>query len=580
MSEYNQLSFTGGMNLLLDDTRLQHNQYRLAFNCRNRYDVLDPVNKSSVDTIAPSGIKQGVLTFGNYVILFVSGKAFYRAYDGKGWTQINGFSMSSTAQRFWTCTVPVATTNYGRMGVARSTQYAQNASANYGVVNVQNLVSSSGGNLPGLLVQDNETQPSFIYINASGYPIAKRTQNLAQWNASYDKNTGNLTLDNREYVPIGNAMAFVDGILYIASQDGASIYRSVSGRPLDFVINVNVDGSKGGDATDTAYSVGAVGITVLRAMNDGSLFVAAQNANFMVSKNMTQNSPTIFGEYTFIRRYLFEATCVSDRAIIDSLGDTKFVDLTGVRSFNAVEQLQNEGRNSVFTSTIASALKGITQDIAAAILFDNYELYAINTIFGAVIAVYDTINNSWAAFDTTQTSGKKIKQFAKIEQGVLRLFAITEDNQFYTLYDPSQSYDTASFLSLGISANALYENNNVKLNNPKNEVKLTDFRCILNRITENSSITVQTFVNNRLSVNVPVISKDIAYKAPVNVYTGNIPDLNTQLTNAYFTFPNMEQGWKVSLLISWTGGGSLTQFSTNLLDFTPMNPLLSQTTVK
>jgi len=582
MSEYNQQSFIGGMNLLVDDTRLQNNQYRVAFNCHNRYDVLDPVRKSVLDITAPSGLKHEMITFGNYIIMFNSGAAYYRLYSDTHWLPIDGFSMSPVAPRYWTASVPVAVTNYGRFALTITTSLGTATSSLAGVISGQSVASASAGNFPGLLVQDGINQPQFIFVGTEGYPVARTTQTFQQWSAIYGVGAqyGVLLTDNREYVPIGSSMAWVDGILYITSQDGNYIYRSVSGRPLDFVVNVTTAGSAGGDATTTSYSVGVGGISCLRAMNDGTLFVAAANANFIVSKNMTPNAPTMFGEYLFIRKFLFEATCLNDRCILDSLGDTKFVDLTGVRSFNAVIQSQNEGRNSVFTSTIAAAFKGIVQDVAAAILYDNCELYAMNTIFGPAIAVYDTIAGVWTSFDTNQTGGKKIKAFAKIELGVQRLFAITEDNQLYSLYDPSANFDVGSFLSVGISANMLYANRNIQLNNPKSEIKLQEFRAILNRITQDSTFTVIPFTNNRQSVSVPAITKDISYTAPKIPYVGNIPDLNTQLTNLYYTFPNLEHGWKVALLISWTGGGSLTQFSTTLMDVTPMNPLLSQTTVK
>jgi len=57
--------------------------------------------------------------------------------------------------------------------------------------------------------------------------------------------------------------------------------------------------------------------------------------------------------------------------------------------------------------------------------------------------------------------------------------------------------------------------------------------------------------------------------------SSDLPDIGTQLTNILFSFPNCQQGWKVFCLISWTGG-VLTQFSYELEDLTPMNPLLTQ----
>jgi len=580
MSEYNQTSFTGGMNLLLDDTRLQPNQYRLGINLRNRYDTLDEIPNSILDQTLPVGIIQEVLTFGNYVVAFVSGFAYYRLVTERAWTQINGFAMNNDARRYWTAAVPVATTNYGRISaqVAIDGITDKQSQSNAAVYQLNSAATAAAGNLPGLLVQDNINQPMFIFIGANGLVQARTTQTYDQWTATYDATTGNLTVDEREYVPVGNVMAFVDGVLYITAQDGNVIYRSVSGRPLDFIVNVGIDGAKGGDALTTSYSVGVGGISCLRAMPDGSLFVAASNSNFIVQKNMTMNAPTLFGEYTFIRKFLFEATCLNDRCIIDSLGDTRFIDLTGVRSFNAILQLQNEGRNSPFTSIIQAMLKGIVQDVAAAVLYDNYEYYALNTVIGPVIAVYDTLNTCWSSFDTTQTGGSKVKAFAKIELAERALFAITEDNKLYQLY-AADTFATATCLTLSVSANLLNANQNVKMNNAKSEIKVSDFRCILNRITQDSTVSLTLLVDNRASATGTVL-KSITYVPPVTPYVSDVIllDVNTQLTNLYWMLANTEQGWKTAFIIQWTGGGSITQFSTTLSDLNPMNPLMTQST--
>src|SRR5208282_1327505 len=92
-SNYNQSSFVGGMNLLGDDSRLQSNQYRIGFNLTNRYDELDLIPSSIEDPSTPTGVKQALVTFGNYLILFCSGRCYYRYYDEVGWIVIPAFQM-------------------------------------------------------------------------------------------------------------------------------------------------------------------------------------------------------------------------------------------------------------------------------------------------------------------------------------------------------------------------------------------------------------------------------------------------------------------------------------------------------
>jgi len=276
---------------------------------------------------------------------------------------------------------------------------------------------------------------------------------------------------------------------------------------------------------------------------------------------------------------------LSDRTILDTLGDTRFIDLTGVRSFNAILQEQNEGRNDVFSKTIQAALTKLpadTEDLiqdannSAAILYDNYELYAVQTIFGPAIAVYDTLNSCWSSFDINQTNGKRIKQFAKIELTIQRLYAITEDDKLYTLYiGPDKS--SAAFRTISMSRCGVTEDaQTIQQSTPRAEVKLSNFRCVLDRLTEDVTMTVTPFVNNRLTLQ-SAITKSISYTAPALPYTGSIvmPDVDTQLNNLLFTFLNTGQGWQAFVLVQWTGG-VIKQFSMEAEDITPMNPMLSQ----
>lgn len=599
-SEFSQNSFSGGMNLLGDDTTLGANQYRVGFNLTNRLGTLDPIASSEIDPATPVGVIQELRTFGNYIIIFVSGLAYYRYYSDTGWRLIEGFKMSSDAPRFWTEEIPVTTTNYIRIAATGEISDTPNPA---GGIQLSSVVGAAAGDIPGLIVQDNVSQPQFIFIDGStGLPTTRTIQTFNDWSITFT-DADNVTIapegDKREYVPIGNCMTYDDGILYIVSQDFGQIYRSVSGRPLDFVINVKntleteapYKQTGGGDASTTAYSVGVGGITCIRKASGGGIFVSASGANFLVSKNTNANAPTIFGEYTFLRDFLFNSNCLSDRVIFDSIGDTRFIDLNGVRSFNAIQQTQNEGRNLPFTSTIQGAFirklsdntyTNIIQDYTktAAILFNDYELYALETVFGPVIAKYDTINGCWTSFDTDQTNGKAIKILAKIELQIQRLYAVTEDNKLYTLYINEENKSTASFRSVGVCANILVESTNVRLANPKNEIKLSNVRVVLNRITKDCICSFTPYINNRLS-SVRTIQKSINYTEPTTISNEevslNLPDINTQLNNMLYSTPDCEQGWKVCGIFEWNEG-SFTQFSFEMVDLTPQNPLDSQGT--
>ena len=592
--EFKQTSFAGGFNLLLDDTRLPvsfkykegdtpyditYNQYRLGINLRTRFDVAQPIASSVTDLNAPPGIKQGILTFGNFIIIFVSGTAWYRLNTNTGWTQVNDFSMSKTAPRFWTVEVPLTTTNYGR--IAQTSTVDSNTVANAALPVTQvNLAeaTSSFGNVAGILVQDGINQAQFIYI-ANSTIVCRTTQTYAQWSFPLDPSTLQLTgPDDREYVPVGTFMEWYNGILFIVDPNFTYIYRSVSGRPLDFVVNVDINGQAGGDATTTSYSVGISGISAIRAMPGNTLFVAAGGgACFSITLNQTPNAPTEFGEYTFNRAVLFNSNCITERGIIDVLGDSVFIDSNGLRSFNAVEQQLNEGRNSVFSATVQGLFTGVFQSTTlnsttgtgwcAAINFDNYAIFSVNTVFGYALVVYDTINSVYQDIDTLQLGNHAAKQFAAITVSALQLYAITDDDRVVQLYS-STSADTAT-IRLGA----------VCPQNPTKGLKVDNFRAIMSNITQDFSVTATLFTDNRLDASV---TQKFKYSPAPNTYSG-VPigtDVGTQTFPIFFTFPNSSQGWKAFVVLTWTGGAYLNSTSITTQDITPLQPLTTQAVVQ
>lgn len=576
MSNYTQKSFVGGMNLISEDMRIKPNQYRAGFNLRNRFDTLKAVRSSVLDVAVPDGIKQEMITFGNYVILFVAGRAYYRLFSATGWRQISAFRMSETATRLWTCPVPVAATNYIRFAAVNEDDTPNGA----GAISLGAYSGTFNGDVSGLVVQDNLNQPMFLYVNpTTGLPVARTIQTYNQWRLEDSSSR-----DRREYVPIGNSMAWVDGVLYVVSRDFNYIYRSVSGRPLDFVINIDQDGEKGGDATTTSYSVGIGGIQCIRAMSNDALFVAAGNSNFSVSKNLAQGAPKIFGEYTFIRTFLFNATCLSDRTIFDSLGDTRFISLTGVRSFNAILQQQNEGKNSPFSLGIQSVLteddETIVQSAAAsaAILFDNYELYSLDTVMGPAIAVYDTLNQCWSSFDISQTGGQRIKQFAKIELTIQRLFAITEDNQLYTLYIDS-AFDTPLLRTITVSPECLTVDGQTLPPAAEHKVRRVDVYA--SNIQEDMEISVVPYVNSRLTAQA-VMTKSITFRPPTTVSASDtdLPDVNMQQEHVPFPLLSTGQGYATFINISWTSGATVSSFDITAEDIMPDNPSMGRGNVR
>src|SRR3954463_2822291 len=120
-SVFIQDSFSGGLDMFTDRTKLQPGTYPLLINGRSRYGKVRPIKKpkliSSGLPAATAGYKyQGLYGVGNFAVVFASGQAYVRDYSGDTgyFNQIANFSMNPGAQQLWLEVVPASTINYLR----------------------------------------------------------------------------------------------------------------------------------------------------------------------------------------------------------------------------------------------------------------------------------------------------------------------------------------------------------------------------------------------------------------------------------------------------------------------------------
>lgn len=554
---YTQASFKGGMNLLQDDTRISSSEYREAFNVRNRFDVLTPVNGSSIDTTAPAGLKQGLYSFDDFFILFVAGLAYWKRFDSAFWTLIPEFLMSTTAPYIYTQAVPASTFNYQRKASS-----ATNINAPVNVLPGFNV----SGTIAALLVQDGINQPFVIYLDPiTGLVTSRVTNNYSQWS--------NDTTGIREYVPIGTLMLWNDDILWVIDTDSKTLLRSVSGRPLDFMVNVDINGNKAatellGGARTTAYAVGYNKITCIQALNTSSFFVGTVRGCYVVNVDATN---TIFGEPTFTNTYLFNAGVISQFSFIDILGDFAFIDPEGLRSFNAVLQEQNEGRNAVFSIKCAKLFKKINQTIldTASIMFDNYALFCVKTIYDHVILVYDTLAQTFVGMDTINSS-IPIKMFAKIDTDTTQLYAITQKDTVLHLYDSEQEVAFSSVRTQAWSNDF-----------PGVVAKPIDLLAIFTDVysTTNTIVSILTDGQKNSIINNGTLYKTIDAEQRSIDYPVTFPVMfngGRDTFYNYYNFQNAKLGWKVAFIISWQGSSTLSHLAFSAKPNFEMSPLMSQ----
>lgn len=420
-----QQSFQGGYNRLLDTTRIQRNEYPFLQNGRNRFDVIETIKKPlDITSTLPDGNFQGLYAAGNFTLVFIDGRAYYRNYAVSGqFVAVADLALSPDVDKIYVELVPASTINLVRKN-------SSDTDVSAGI-----LYSGSTATSPSaVVVQDGINQPWIIQPNG----IARITKKYTEWTPAAP-----------EYVPIGKQMLHHDGILYIVSPDGTQIYRSVTGRPLDFMIKIDKDGNalseESGKADTISHKVSFDAITAIRWINTptGAFFVSTSYNSYLVTP-LYDN--LIFGEPRFKNTLLFNTGAQNQFCLVDVLGDTALIDFTGVKSFNAAAQITGEGKNSPFSANVAHLFKDVQQSEPSCIEFDNYALFAVNTVYGQRVLVYDALSGRYVGLDNYTIEGT-ILQFASVKTNTERkLLAYTSANKLYELFGGTEREECAIYI--------------------------------------------------------------------------------------------------------------------------------------
>lgn len=397
---FRQFNFTEGLNALLDQTKLDRNNYSLLINGRVRDNVVTPIN-SHLLLDAPAGKVQLIYEAGIFILLIVSGRAYLKnLVTDSTFQAVSGWQpMSATAPKCYAEQVPTTFAFFTRTGEPQ--------------IMFKSFPGTVGGYPACILVQDGINQPQAIFPDGT----SKVTGTYDQW-----------SLEVPNYVPIGTIMCYSGTKLYIVSPDGRQIYQSVSGRPTDFVVNLNTDGTKGGDASTISTAVSYNPVTGMFAQQDGSVFVTtAYSAHFI----LLDYNNTLFGEPTLVAQAAFRVGGNNERSLIPVVGDTAFIASNGIQSFNFAQMVKNQTNVGPFGANIYSLLK-IPQSNTCAVLYDDYALFSMQTKFGNGVVVYDTMQQMFVGLDLNFGA---VQQFAHtLVAGRQRLFFYTDDNLVYEAY--------------------------------------------------------------------------------------------------------------------------------------------------
>lgn len=529
---YFQQSFLGGMNMQLDPTRLAANEYPLLINGRNRFDTVQPIPSTVKSLNLPMGNKiQGIYAAGNFLLTFIDGKAYFRdVSQSQVFNLIPGLQMSIDADVVFAELVPASTVNFQRVPAIDT----RNSDIK--------LTSAVTGTPQAVVVQDGVSTPWLILSDLTVRPA----KNYNDWDSS--------DLTKREYVPIMRQMLWQDSILYGVSPDKKFIYRSVSGRPLDFMVNIDKDGNKlpneaDGGAQSVAFAVDYDDITALNRLNtpNGSFFISTRKNSYIVTPNYDDQ---LFGEPTFDSQFLFSTGCLNNFSMIDILGDSALIDFAGVRSFNAILQTFNEGRNAPFSLKVAPLFRNVIQTVTAAIEFDNFGLFAVNTIFGPAVLVYDTITKNFVGIDIyANLGGDTIKQFAEVKttNTTRKLFFITSGNELYEAFGDPVNFENCQ-LYLGEWCS----------NDPKVEQKAELLKLIYTDVRSSGNITITPYIDREANTpqTQPIVKTS---DTPVFPVTPPFAPVNSDnVKNVAFPLDLVYSGWKVGFFIVWDFDATLS----------------------
>jgi len=537
-----QKSFLSGMDLLSDDSQVADDGYVWLVNARTRYGYAQPNKKTVKLENAPVGLKQGIIALNNVLLLFVAGKAYYKIDGNDFWTQIQNFQLDPLVRQVYSQAIPASVFNFVRK---------LNVSIHVPVIALPDF--KVAGTPAGVLVQDGINQPWLIeYDSVNQIFLARVTKNYNDWaNVS-------IAANDREYVPIGLNMMFFNQALYIVAPDKKSCYRSITGRPLDFMVNVDPDGNKlpsellGGAAT-VSFAMDFDDITCIQTIDIPDTFVyGTPTTTRLVTADYTT---TIFSEPTYRESAIIKPGIVNQYSFSESLGDYVQISADGVKSFNAVKQLKFKGANDIFSKEISRLLhdertnKQIKQRFCNIINFQNYLLCSLDTYWGNIVAVFDTLIDKWVALDITEAV--RIKQYAIVE-------TLTEDK----LYGINETDEV--FFIFGSTDNEVpYLRGKANVPQQTNiEHKTLYFRPMFNGGTIDGEAVLRVYTDDQ--ENYSEYSR-----VPLNVQLGGvrfpvippvIPSTEQRIENPSFSITKGLTGKKLWFTFAWTNDSKLVEF--------------------
>lgn len=512
-----------------DPTKTPENMYRIGINCRIRKNAIEAAF-APVRVNTPNYVHQALFALDDKLVVVIAGDIYNVPLDTLAPVLLRADALSGDVDTVYHALVP-APTNFFMKDGALTPEY-----------------NSAVATQPECAVlQDGTSQPYRVLSNLACQPIGA----YAEW-----------TFDTPEYVPIGKQMAYSGNVLYVVSPDGKKIYRSVSGRPLDFVLNISDTGEKLGDADTSNLAVSAAPLTAIQPAQGGGFIATTYYNTYAGVLDIAVDD--YFGEPYIQPVELFPVGAVSQFAFTNALGDTVFVSSAGLRSFNQIQQTKWESNNSALGAPIFDYLvRPITSACTA--VADDYVFFGLSTVFGDGIVVWDTRLEQFVSIDLVGS----VKQFAVVRAGGIdRLFFITTANELFELPLYAGTRQTFSILFGHYCAQ-----DGFKLLKPAGVV------AQFNGISGSGTVTCRTIIDNAI---VATNSIDLTATTPTDNLLSASPRAfslgsDTQMTPIVFDHAEVPQGYAVAFELTCSANARLVSFVADMGEQTVDQPQIPLT---
>lgn len=401
-----QTSFNGGLVTALNFQRLPENAYGFAQNVRLSGGTLEPIY-SPVRASVPPGNINASFAFGRWLVLVIDGIVWYRdVISSLVFDRIPDVALVPPTVHG--CVIPSRYLNYQRV------------LSETGAVR-RNFNAPTRSSDPGLFLTDGSSQPIVVYPTVSGLG-ARTTVPLS----AFDVNTS-------EYVPTGLFPHWTGSKLLLIRKDSAGNYtqivQSVTGEPLNFAIIIDDDGRPAGGGM-LPYSIGPDPVVGIRRMPDESFLVQTKRESVVVVPDDTSLFFEDFNEPTFRAIRRFDVGSTGLNAALEARGrDIIFVSRYGIHSINAIQERASRQVLDSFGSDIHTLFSESAQVDPAVVAWGDELLFAVNTIYGQLVVVFDMFMNRFVSVDDYRI-GKIVNFLVIAAEEDDRIFAQTETGLF------------------------------------------------------------------------------------------------------------------------------------------------------